>query len=253
MNRQRSIAVFAAIAAIAMTTIGLSGVSATPLMVSSNPTSLEGMGMLGHVEYTIRDSENNIVEYSQGDNIVVHSGKDCTSRMLFGAADDAGVCDVGSVDAFNYIAIGNGTSGESITAGALTFAGDRCGDSGAIGTAGGELARKLATVTLTTAATGTAGTVVELETPQPFTFSNAGNATGSGNTITQSGLFNGLSTDDTIATYDGGSGTGECAAAGVNGTDWQMFSLKDLNGGSGIAVTDGDSLSVKWTITVGGP
>ena len=42
-----------------------------------------------------------------------------------------------------------------------------------------------------------------------------------------------------------------CETNGVVGTDWDMFSRQLLNGATGITVNDGDSLSVKWTITVG--
>lgn len=83
MNRQRSILLFAAIAAVAMTTVGLSGVSATPLMTSSIPANQAGMGMYGHVEYTVMDSANNVIGYMQGDNAVVDQGKDCASEMIF--------------------------------------------------------------------------------------------------------------------------------------------------------------------------
>ena len=34
-------------------------------------------------------------------------------------------------------------------------------------------------------------------------------------------------------------------------TNWNMFSRQLLNDDNGITVSDGDSLSVKWTITVG--
>ena len=60
---------FAVIAAIAMTTIGLSGDSTTALMVSSPSSQSEGVGMLGHIQYTLTDSNNQVVKYVQGDAV----------------------------------------------------------------------------------------------------------------------------------------------------------------------------------------
>lgn len=109
-------------------------------------------------------------------------------------------------------------------------------------TTDGEMARKVVALTLVSAAAGTTGTVVELDTSgAPFQF-DLSNAT----TVYDSGLFNA----DYAATNDQNT----CAAAatgGTAGTDWEMFSRQQLNGATGITVSQGDSLSVKWTITVG--
>ena len=249
MNRQKSIALFAAIAAVAMTAIGLTGVSATTLMVSSVPQSQEGMGMLGHVEYTLMGSDDLVKGYFQSDNIVVDDGKDCVGVRTFGAAIAAGKCNTDKT--FRYIAIGNWTGGAPDgTESALDSQGSSiCADGGGTGQEG-EMARKLVVPNIITGAVNPAGSVVELEVLNAFTF-GIFNAT----TVEQSGIFNGISTDDTIATYDGGDTTGQCAAPGVPDAAnvWNMFAIQDLNSGNGITVTDGDSLSVKWTITIGGP
>lgn len=237
MNRQKSIALFAIIAAVAVTSIGLTGVSATPLMLASIPQTQEGMVMLGHVEYTLLDSDGLVKAYIQGDNAVVDDGKDCVAREVFGALQGSGNCAV--LGNFQYIAIGNGTGTVDGTESNLDSLGvGLCADSGAGET--GEMARKLVTPSITTAAANPAGTVIELDTTgDEFTFS-ANNAT----TVEQSGIFNG----DVLGTN---AGEGSCASPGAAGTDWQMFSMQELNGGTGIQVTDGDSLSVKWTITIG--
>ena len=97
------------------------------------------------------------------------------------------------------------------------------------------MARKQVTPTFT-AATGGTGTIVVLDTSSdPFDF-GAGNATGN---IQQSGVFNGPE-----ATF---TANGECATLG----NTSMFSIQNLSALTGISVSDGDSLSVKWTITVG--
>jgi len=242
MNRQKSIVLFAAIAAVAMTTIGLSGVSASPLMVASLPQSQEGMLMLGHVEYTLFDENGLVKGYNQGDNLVVEDGKDCVANLVFGITPAGGLC--GHAGTMQYIAIGNDTSVAVAQANQqLSFSG---GTGCASSTVDGEMARKQVTPTITTGASGTAGTIVELQVATPFTFSGNSNATGAGTTIHQSGIFNAPENAVNAA-------TGECSTLGSPDTDWNMFSVQDLNGGSGIAVTDGDSLSVKWTITLGNP
>ena len=98
------------------------------------------------------------------------------------------------------------------------------------------MARKQVTPTFTPAVTGT-GTIVVLDTSSdPFDFSTS-NATGN---IMQSGIFNGpeAATDAT---------TGECTTLGTT----SMFAIQNLSTTSGISVSQGDSLSVRWTITVG--
>lgn len=263
MNRQKSVVLFAAIAAVATLTISLSGVSATPLMVSSAPLSQEGMGgFLGHVEYTVMDNSGKVTGYYQADNTVVTDGKDCTARYLFGTTEavggdgqDKGECLGDLNDTFQYIAIGNYSTGAP-TSGADTLeshGSSICADSSAGGGSGltpdngGEMARLEVTPTIITNATGSAGVVVELEVGTPFAF-DSDNAT----TVAQSGIFNGKSTDDTNGTYEDTVGNGQCETPGAVHTDWNMFAAQHLASGSGITVTDGDSLSVKWTITIGG-
>ena len=246
MNRQKGIAVFAAIAAVAMTTIGLTGVSAESLMISSIPQSQEVVGMLGHVEYTKMNSDGQIIAYLQSDNTVVDDGKDCTSRLLFGTGVDGSNCATGgSPTAFNFVAIGNLTS--SITSPdsdltELASIGSLCAESGV--NQEGEMARKQVIPEILTIAdagggTGT-GSIVVLDTSgSPFEF-EANNVT----TVFQSGIFN---EDVTTATL-----LGQCQdPPGTAGADWNMFAIQELNVATGIDVTAGDSLSVKWTITIG--
>jgi len=244
MNRQKSIAFFAAIATVSMITIGLSGVSTTPLMLSSIPQTQESVGMLGHVEYVVRDSTGIITAYMQGDNSVVDDGKDCAASLLFGISS-SGACD-SSISAFNYIGIGNVTgtiNAESAFKTLNSTSGDNLADSCSGTGVGGEMARKLVTPTLQTEADeSTSGAVVELDLGSPFKF-DAGNAT----TVHQSGIFSEALASAKLTEPNGG----QCLTSGVPGTAWSMFSIQNLNGGSGIQVTAGDSLSVKWTITIG--
>ena len=228
MKRITTIALFAGIFAVTIGTLGFSGDSATSLMVSSLPQSQENVGMLGHVEYKVLDEIGNIKQYMQNDNIVVRVGKDCVARAVFDTSVDPGACPTNAQ--FQFIAIGNGTTG-TIDEAQTTLQGGVCATSAA----DGEMARKLVTPTFT-AATGSAGTIVTLDTSgDPFTF-DAFNTT----KVIDSGVFN--------ADESAKDGNGQCTTLGTS----EMFSIQQLNGPTtGISVSDGDSLSVKWTITVG--
>ena len=151
--------------------------------------------------------------------------------------------------AFTYIGIGNGTlTGATTHLGVAnaTLADATDDDTGTcsntdagVGTVGGgDMARR--NVTATTNVGGTQRIVTLDTSSQPFTF-NDSNATN----VIDSGLFNAdYSTVNPLThTCDGTVNTA--------GADWNMFSRQLLNGITGISVSTGDSLSVKWTITVG--
>ena len=80
MNRTKSIALFAGIFAIAMATYSLSGVSASPMIMASIPQTAEEVGMLGHVEYTVLDSSENVKAYLEHVFTVLKS-----NGILFGS------------------------------------------------------------------------------------------------------------------------------------------------------------------------
>jgi len=224
MNRTKSIALFAGIFAIAMTTYGLSGVSASPMFTASIPQSQEGVSMLGHVEYTVFDADQAIKSYLQTDNLVVGDGTDCAGELIFGTTDSS-TCLVGST--FQFIAVGNETQGVAIGDTDLEGGGGvACG----LGN-DGEQARKLV-VPEQTDETGS-GTEVTLDVKTDTFKFVAANAT----KITQSGIFNNDSAKSTV--------TGMCTTIGTG----EMFAIQDLSG-SGVTVSAGDSLAVKWTITI---
>jgi hypothetical protein len=249
MKKITSIVLFASIFAVAVGTLGLSGISATPLMVSAAPQTQENVGMLGHVEYKVLDEFGAVKAYMQNDNVVVEAGKDCASQGLFtNSGGQVGQCITDSA-AFTYIGIGNGSSATINVVNQTLADADAdtdlttvlCSDNGAgAGTAGGgDMARR--NVTAVFDATGT-NTIVTLDTSSdPFTF-DVSNAT----SVIDSGIFN--------ADYAGipeGDHTCIVATSQTAGADWNMFSRQLLNAATGITVGAGDSLSVKWTITVG--
>ena len=231
MNKLHTILVFGAIFAA-----GLGAVSVNDQAISAfiTPTVLEsnsqGISLLGHVEFVVHDSEGNIVKYAQSDNLITTTGGDCIAAELF-LGSSVGVC--GALGTWDFIAIGNATTSDSVVGD------DRMDeDSGEDGLAAvgsvhtGEMARKQVTPSFNT---GGANTIVTLTTATPFTFSgtlNNGNAT----IVTQSALF---SEGATISTT-----TGETTVLGTT----EMLAVQNLP--SSISVTDGDSLTVTWTITI---
>lgn len=246
MKRTTSIVLFASIFAIAGT-LGFSGNSATSLMIAAEPQTQENVGMLGHVEYKVLDEMGNVKAYMQNDNIVVNDGKDCVAEKIFGDPLAQLTCSQTS-NVFNYIGIGNGSSANiAATNATLADASDdnagNCAhtDAGAGATAGGEMARRQ--VSASSVVAGGTGTVVTLDTSSaPFSFT-ASNAT----VVRDSGIFNANFETPLSLTQCGGTGE----TGGSANTNWEMFSRQLLNGATGITVSAGDSLSVKWTITVG--
>ena len=241
MNRTKtSIVLFASIFAVTVGTLGLSGNSASTLMTVGQAP--ESVGMLGHVEYKVLDEFGQVKAYMQNDNVVVNTGKNCVSDYVFEPSTGS-TCGFGGTgdSPFQYIGIGNGSSGtvgnlnQTLADAVENNAGADC----ATAAQDGDMARRLAVVTSTDATAGT-GTVVVLDTSTiPFTFDNSNDTS-----VIDSGIFNG--------DYDTPSSTTHtCGGTNDAGTDWEMFSRQLLNGPTGIAVSGGDSLSVKWTITVG--
>lgn len=238
MKRTITIALFAGMFAVTVGILGFSGSSATANMISAIPQSQDNFGMLGHVEYKVLDEFGSVKQYMQNDNIVVETGKDCVARMVFDNGTDPGQCP--NNGEFSWIAIGNGTSG-TVDVDDTTLQNGQCGVSNVdpdIG--GGEMARKQVTSLpqggLTFAsASGATGTIVTLDlSGDPFTFGQD-NATA----VIDSGVFNRDTPEDIH---------GQCSSLGTS----EMFSKQQLNGpNDGITVTSGDSLSVKWTITIG--
>ena len=235
MKRTTTIALFAGMFAVTVGILGFSGNSATANMISALPQSQDNFGMLGHVEYKLLDEFGNIKQYIQNDNVVVQVGKDCVARMVFANDTNPGACP--NVGEFQFIAIGNMTGGTISDATTALYA-TTTGNCASNGADDGEMARKQVFpgdgLEFTQAGSGT-GTIVTLDlSGDPFTF-GASNAT----VVIDSGVFNRDTNDDA---------NGQCSSLGES----EMFSVQELNGPTtGIQVTSGDSLSVKWTITIG--
>jgi len=252
MKRITTIVLFASIFAVAVGTLGLSG-NVSTLMVSPASQTQESVSVLGHVEYKVLDEFGVVKVYMQNDNEVVIAGKDCAAQGLFSVNAQFGECLANHV-AFTYIGIGNGSSGTvdfdnatlADNVGGSGLSDDNtgtCSDDGSnVGTVGGgDMARR--NVTSVGFATIGESAVITLDTSDnPFTF-DFSNAT----SVIDSGVFN---KDYAGTIVDGKCSSGTGQTAGSAG-DWNMFSRQLLNTNQGITVGSGDSLSVKWTITVG--
>jgi len=216
MKRTMTIGLLGAVLAVAVGFINTNAISDTPFLMAGNEFSPnESYFMIGHVEYTVRGADGEIKQYVQADNVIVEKGKDCTAQKMFNSSD-ATHCTPGG-DGFNFIAIGNGTTGSANpppTETGLTDAGSN-GCAGGIDTC--EMDRTVGDVKITPAVSGKTNTVVEITTRTPFSFTDT-------TTVEQSGLFDDLNV---------GSGN--------------MFALKDQ---LGIDVTPADTLAVTWKITL---
>ena len=233
MNKLHTILVFGAIFAAGLGTISVNdqAISAFITPVQYESTS-QGLMMTGHVEFIVRDSEGNIVQYAQADNMIMEGGGDCIASALF-SGSPAGKCD--SLTIWNYIAIGNATGGEIAVAESQLDDGGS-GDGLAISAEDadhtGEMARKK--VTPVPNFDGTNVIVTLTNSGDPFTFKGTA-SNGNATIITQSALFN--------ADGDPNS-NGE-----TTNIEGEMLAAQDLS--SDVTVSDGDSLTVTWEITVG--
>jgi len=206
---------------------GIFGVTIT----KADQTSLGTTGLFtGHVTTTLLDSEGNIKEYRQSDNLIVNQGENCALKLLFQqgpAAAGNTVCAGANTIGFRYIEIGNVSASQAGTPSSPLSTDVRLyGSHNNTGSAGNNpgLVRKAATTVTwsnSTSSTSTGAAQVVLAA----TFTNSGT---SSKTVNESGIFN-----DTAANYQ---------------TD-AMFARQVF---STITMAPTDSLTVQWTINVGG-
>ena len=212
--------IIALVAALAVTTGGL-GLTFTGVFDEA-PSKVASQNyasgfMMGHLQVETFDKDGNLKDYRQTDNAVVDDGEQCISKMLFGTTQ-------ASAGRGQY-------SGTSACTGSLTGAWDVI----AIGTdstaaadtqvillnetsSSDGLERGVATTKTWT--NGTGSTTTKIVMSKTFTSDSPRD-----HTIQESGLFN----STTVA------GSGMLAR--------QTF--------SGVTLSDGDSITVTWTFTVG--
>jgi hypothetical protein len=207
---------------------GLIGIN-TDTKTSTTTTGL----ITGHVTTIHKDAAGNILGYRQSDNLIVNGGENCALKLLFAAAggDASGnsVC-TGTNDAgFRWIAIGNTSNAETGTPSSpvsTDYDLYNPHNSTSYGLENG-LARQFGVVSSTgwtNSTTATSANAASVVMSATFT-----NTAGAARNVNESGLFN--ETD---------SSTGNTDA---------MFARQTF---ATISLNNGDSLTVQWTINVGG-
>jgi hypothetical protein len=102
-----------AIMSVAILGIGLFGISSVSfndVSEASLTSSSESTGMLGHVTAIHKDTDGNILSYSQTDNVVLTEGKEEAAGLLFGSANTTNTIELN--ERFNTIGLYNVTFGD---------------------------------------------------------------------------------------------------------------------------------------------
>ena len=203
-----------AIIAVAAGLAGAFGVAGITAETYANNSAVVG-AIMGHIAYTHTDADGNIIGYQQTDNIIVNEGENMVLHRIFG---EQGVNSLGveedDVDGFRVIGLGNGTSTTAVET-----------DTGLVNeidatAAGCGMQRVEVTSPTFTASSGTGTQAVAVISNQ---FTN-----GCGTyEISESGLFNSTAVED-------------------NG----MFARQAFS--NNVTLANGESLTVEWTINVGG-
>ena len=176
------------------------------------PQFAKSSGMLvGHAIIEAHDSEGNLIAHRATDNEVVNSGENCVLKMLFNEGSPA-------------------NAGTTVCTGAITDSWTFIGI-GTTNTAAAETDVRLGNETRTTTGltrsegtvtwtNGTGATAASVQVSNTFTMQS-----GNTHTITESGLF--------------------------NGTTFNTAGMLARQTFTGVALSDGDSITVTWTFTVG--
>ena len=217
----------ALVAALAVTSGGL-GLSLTGVFEDNNVTTtsntVNGL-MMGHLVVEAHNEAGELVAYRQTDNEVVDDGEQCILKMLFattgtsqagrGEYTSTTACTGALTNAWDVIAIGTGSTGAADTQ-VLLVNETGSGTSNAAGMPGLERG----TATTKTWTNGTGATTTKIVLSKTFTNDSTNSAT-----IAESGLFNSTSND-------------------TNG----MLARQTF---TGVALSNGDSITITWTFTVG--
>lgn len=228
MNRNTTYALFGVTVAIVAGMVGANLPLSQSLGLAENQSTSdsEGIKILGHVTYELKDASGNIKAYRQTDNVVVNSGKNCVSKLLFGGpstsrgAAGSTVCTGANTAPWNIIGLGNDTAANAITPAQNDFALQK--ESTTVGNSFN--ARTAGTITYTNQ-TGTSGSSSVLI---QATFGPISGIRSAGLYVVSSGLFN----NTNQATPSAGG----------------LFAEQAI---TPILVNNGDSLAIKWTVNVG--
>ena len=217
----------ALVAALAVTSGGL-GLSLTGVFEDNNVTTtsntVNGL-MMGHLVVEAHNEAGELVAYRQTDNEVVDDGEQCILKMLFattgtsqagrGEYTSTTACTGALTNAWDVIAIGTDTTAAADT---QVILGNETGSG--TNNAAGMPGLERGTATTKTWTNGTGSTTTKIVLSKTFTNDSTNSAT-----IAESGLFNSTSND-------------------TNG----MLARQTF---TGVALSNGDSITITWTFTVG--
>ena len=217
----------ALVAALAVTSGGL-GLSLTGVFEDNNITTtsntVNGL-MMGHLTVEAHDEMGELIAYRQSDNEVVDDGEQCILKMLFatsgttqagrGEYTSTSACTGALTNAWDVIAIGTATTAAADT---QVLLGNETGSG--TNNAAGMPGLERGTATTKTWTNGTGATTTKIVLSKTFT-----NDSTNGATIAESGLFNSTTNN-------------------ANG----MLARQAF---TGVALSNGDSITITWTFTVG--
>ena len=217
----------ALVAALAVTSGGL-GLSLTGVFdengVKATSNSANGL-MMGHLTIEAHNERGELIAYRQTDNEVVDDGEQCILKMLFatsgttqagrGEYTSTSACTGALTNAWDVIAIGTATTAAADTP---VLLGNETGSG--TNNAAGMPGLERGTATTKTWTNGTGATTTKIVLSKTFTNDSTNSAT-----IAESGLFNSTSND-------------------TNG----MLARQTF---TGVALSNGDSITIHWTFTVG--
>jgi len=217
----------ALVAALAVTSGGL-GLSLTGVFDDNNVTTTSNTAnglMMGHLVVEAHNEAGELVAYRQSDNEVVDDGEQCILKMLFattgttqdgrGEYTSTTACTGALTNAWDVIAIGTGSTTAADTQVLLV---NETGSG--LNNAAGMPGLERGTATTKTWTNGTGSTTTKIVLSKTFTNDSTNSAT-----IAESGLFNSTSND-------------------TNG----MLARQTF---TGVALSNGDSITITWTFTVG--
>ena len=189
--------------------------SIQPVAQASKSTAT-GAYLTGHVTTIVTDSVGNVKEYRQSDNVITNGGENCVARLLFRLEG------IGSSIPGNAVCTGAlSGSWHNIAIGTSTTKAN--GSNTGLGSelSGSGLSRGAAMqISWSNSSGTTASTSAQAQLQRTFT------NTGSSVQVTESGLFN-------------------SSTVGATG----MFARQNF---TAIGLGNGDSLTVVWTINIGG-
>ena len=214
-------------------TLGITTISATNLIAQNSPVTEHFGMMIGHVEMVLRDGDDNIISYLQGDNAVTNAGDRCASELLFEPNSGDNSAENCGNGVFTVIGIANGTlitEGDGTSISSYTT----------VNNGGTNIMATVTATSVNVGATGTGVATIIDNASHLFTFDSDSGVEPNKNTTTIVSVF----LADALCTIDS-SANGQC---GTIPAAMEVFAAKDAS----LAVNNGDTLQVTWTITIGG-